>query len=60
MDFFQDSRVLAAEDRHSRRRRRARRIYDMVDRVFYAGLLVLAALVFQRFYELVAPYLFWF
>jgi hypothetical protein len=60
VDFFQDARVLEAEDRHSRRRKRARRVYDNVNRVFFAGLLVLVFLVFKRFYEFVEPYLFWF
>jgi len=59
VDFFQDARVLEAEDRHSRRRKRARRVYDNVNRVFFAGLLVLAFLVFKKFYGFVAPYLFW-
>jgi hypothetical protein len=59
-DFFEDPRILAAERRHSRRRKRARRIYDAVDWIFYASILVVAFFAFKLFLGFVTPYLLWF
>jgi len=58
MDYFTDSRVLAAEARHSKRRRRAGAIYGIVDKIFFLALLALAVLVISFFARIVLPHIF--
>jgi hypothetical protein len=58
MDYFTDSRVLAAEARHRERRRRAGTIYGIVDRVFFLALLALAILIIGLFARMVLPHIF--
>jgi len=49
--------LFGADSRHARRRRRARLVYNIVDWVFYASLLLFALLAFKTFLNLVTPYL---
>jgi hypothetical protein len=58
MDLFSDPRILAAEARHTRRRRRAGAIYGIVDRVFFVSLLALAILIIGMFARIVLPHFF--
>jgi hypothetical protein len=57
MDYFNDSRVLAAEARHTRRRRRAGIIYGILDRIFFGALLVFAILLVGLFVRIVLPHI---
>ena len=59
MKTEKSSEMLGYDDRHSRRRRRAKRVYNVVDWVFYASLLLFALLAFKTFLNLVTPYLIW-
>jgi hypothetical protein len=58
MDYFKDSRVVAAEARHSRRRRRAGAVYGILDRIFFVALLALALLVIVKFAGMALPHIF--
>jgi hypothetical protein len=57
-DPFLDPRIVEAEARHSRRRRRGAQIHDVVDLIFYAALLVLVIMGLKLFVEFVTPHLF--
>ena len=51
---FQNDRALedllqASEEKHGKRRRRAARIYDAVERLFFLALVILMVLAFRRF-----------
>jgi hypothetical protein len=58
MDFFTDPRIVQAEARHSRRRKRAARVFGLVDGVFHLALLALVVLAILRFLEVVFPRVF--
>ncbi len=49
MDFFSDPRVVEAEARHSRRRRRAAVAFSLVERIFHMALLALVVLAVLEF-----------
>jgi hypothetical protein len=51
--------LVGDDSRHARRRRRARLVYNIVDWVFYASLLLFALLAFKTFLDLVTPYMIW-
>jgi len=58
MDFFNDPRVMAAEARHARRRRRAGAIFGVLERVFFLTLLILAILVIGKVAGIILPRVF--
>jgi hypothetical protein len=55
MDFFDDPRVRSAEDRHSKRRRRAGAVFDTLNGIFHLSLLVFVVIVVGKFAQLVLP-----
>ncbi len=58
MDYLDDPRVVAAEARHARRRRRAGAVYGIVTQIFFISILVFALLVIGTFARIVLPHIF--
>jgi hypothetical protein len=55
MDFFNDTRVRSAEDRHTRRRRRSGVVFDALSSIFHVSILIFALAVITKFIQLVGP-----